>query len=260
MSGDRTVLVTGAARGIGAAIAAGAAAAGMRVALVDVDPAVHETAAGLGPSAMAAACSTTDEAAVDAFLDAVGAVDAVVNNAGIVRFGPLLQQSLDDWRSVVDVNLTGTFVVARAVARRWVADGRPGAMVNITSMNGVMPGPNAGAYGATKGAIARLTQQMALEWGAHGIRVNAVAPGLIDAGMSAPIYADTDIRARREGRVPLGRLGRADDVVGAVLWLLSDAAAYVTGQELLVDGGVTMSVIAGLPRPASVDAVGDRDA
>ena len=257
MSG--TLLVTGAARGIGAAITSGAVAAGWRVALLDVDPEVRATAAALD-GAVAAVVSTTDEAAVDAFLDEVGPVDAVVNNAGIVRFGPLLQQSLADWRAVVDVNLSGTFVVARAAARRWVEQGAPGAIVNITSMNGVMPGPNAGAYGATKSAIARLTQQMALEWGAHGIRVNAVAPGLIDAGMSAPIYADADIRARREGRVPLGRLGRADDVVGAVLWLLSDAAAYVTGQELLVDGGVTMSVIAGLPRPASVDAVGDRDA
>ncbi len=255
MSG--ALVVTGAARGIGAAIATAAAAAGWRVGLLDVDAAVHATAAAL-PGSTAGITDTSDADAVEAFLDRFGVPHAVVNNAGIVRFGPLLDQSLSDWRRVVDVNLTGTFVVARAVARRWVAAGRPGAVVNITSMNGVMPGPNAGAYGATKSAVALLTQQMALEWGPHGIRVNAVAPGLIDGGMSAPIYADADIRARREGRVPLGRLGRTDDVVGAVLWLLSDAAGYITGQQLLVDGGVTMSVIAGLPRPASVDSVGDR--
>jgi NAD(P)-dependent dehydrogenase (short-subunit alcohol dehydrogenase family) len=104
--------------------------------------------------------------------------------------------------------------------------------------------------------VALLTRQMALEWGAHGIRVNAVAPGLIDAGMSSPLYADPEIRAIRQGRVPLGRLGTADDIARAVLWLASAEAGYVTGHELVVDGGVTMSVIAGLPRPASVDSVG----
>ena len=181
-------------------------------------------------------------------------------NAGIVRFGPLLDATLDDWRAVVDVNLTGTFVAARAVARRMVAAGRPGSIVTITSMNGVAPGPNAGAYGATKAGVARLTQQMALEWGPHGIRANAVAPGLIDAGMSEPIYADPDIRQRRSDRVPLGRLGRSDDVAAVVLFLLSEAAGYVTGTEVLVDGGVTMSVISTLPRPRAVDSVGPEHA
>jgi NAD(P)-dependent dehydrogenase (short-subunit alcohol dehydrogenase family) len=173
-----------------------------------------------------------------------------------VRFGPLLDATLDDWRATVDVNLTGTFITARAVARRMVAAGRPGSIVTITSMNGVAPGPNSGAYGATKAGVARLTQQMALEWGPHGIRANAVAPGLIDAGMSEPIYADAEIRQLRAARVPLGRLGRGDDVAAVVLFLLSEAADYVTGTEVLVDGGVTMSVIATLPRPRDVDSVG----
>jgi NAD(P)-dependent dehydrogenase (short-subunit alcohol dehydrogenase family) len=134
--------------------------------------------------------------------------------------------------------------------------GTGGSLVTVTSMNGVAPGPNAGAYGATKAAVALLTRQMALEWGPLGIRANAVAPGLIDAGMSEPIYADADIRARRAERVPLGRLGTAADVAGAVLFLLSAEAAYVNGTELLVDGGVTSSVISTLPRPRSVDGVG----
>ena len=126
----------------------------------------------------------------------------------------------------------------------------------VTSMNGVAPGPNSGAYGSTKAAVALLTQQMALEWGPHGIRSNAVAPGLIDAGMSEPIYADPDIRRRRAARVPLGRLGTPQHVADAVLFLLSDAAAYINGVELLVDGGVTSSVISTLPRPLAVDTVG----
>jgi NAD(P)-dependent dehydrogenase (short-subunit alcohol dehydrogenase family) len=249
----RTVLVTGAGAGIGLEVARASAAAGYRVVLLDVSPSVLDAAAAVD-GACGVVGSTTDPGVVESLLDHHGVPDAVVNNAGIVRFGPLLEQALEDWRRVVEVNLTGTFVVARAVARRWVQAGRRGAIVNVTSMNGVMPGPNAGAYGATKSAVALLTQQMAVEWGGHGIRVNAVAPGLIDAGMSAPIYADPAVRSLRESRVPLGRLGTAPDVARAVLWLLSDEAGYVTGTELLVDGGVTVSVIAGLPRPASVEA------
>jgi NAD(P)-dependent dehydrogenase (short-subunit alcohol dehydrogenase family) len=157
---------------------------------------------------------------------------------------------------VVDVNLLGTFLVARAAARRWIEAAQPGCVVNLTSMNGVAAGPNAGAYGPSKAAVALLTTQMALEWGRHGIRVNAVAPGLIDAGMSEPIYADPATRAVRSSKVPLGRLGTAADVVDVVLFLASDAARYVHGQNIVVDGGVTGSVIAHLPRPAAVDSVG----
>ena len=260
-----TVVVTGAGRGLGAAIAAAAAEAGWVVGVLDRDAdAAGETAATLGGAAVALEADVADPGSVDNALDRFAGVtgraapDGLVCNAGIVRFGPLLDVTLDDWRAVVDVNVTGTFVTARAVTRRVVAAGRTGSIVIVTSMNGVAPGPNAGAYGTTKAGVARLTQQMALEWGPLGIRVNAVAPGLIDAGMSEPIYADPEIRRRRSGAVPLGRLGTGADVAAAVLFLLSDDAAYVTGTELLVDGGVTMSVIATLPRPRSVDTVGDR--
>lgn len=255
------MLVTGAARGLGASIAAAAAGAGYDVVAVDVDLAVSPNGNGHHRGAGAVhhhACSVTDEAAVERLLDLTGVPDVVVNNAGIVRFGPLLEQSVDDMRAVLEVNLLGTFVVARAVARRWIDTGRTGAVVNLTSINGVMAGPNAGAYGASKAAIALLTSQMALEWGSHGIRVNSIAPGLIDAGMSAPIYADPATRHARESKVPLGRLGTADDIAAVVLFLASDAAGYVTGQNIVVDGGVTGSVIAHLPRPASVDSVGHR--
>ena len=238
------MLVTGAAGGLGAAIAAVAQDAGYRVGVFDVRPAAG-TESYLG--------SVTDRAAIEAALDAFGAPDVVVNNAGIVRFGALAELSIADWQAVVDVNLTGTFLMAQAAAQRWIAAGRAGTIVNVTSMNGVVAGPRAGAYGATKAAVALLTAQMALEWGPHGIRVNAVAPGLIDAGMSAPIYADAAIRHARESKVPLGRLGTGDDVARTVLFLASDAAAYITGQNILVDGGVTGSVIAHLPRPTTVD-------
>jgi NAD(P)-dependent dehydrogenase (short-subunit alcohol dehydrogenase family) len=198
-----------------------------------------------------------------AFDQLAGPPDLVVNNAGVVQFGPLLDLPLRDWHHVVEVNLSGTFVVARAAARRMLAaaqgDRAGGSIVNMTSINGVAPGPNAGAYGATKAAVALLTQQMAIEWGPGGLRVNAVAPGLILAGMSEPIYADDAFRARRESKVPLGRLGTAEEVADVVLFLASPEARYITGQNIVVDGGVTMNIIGQLPRPAAVDRVGAPD-
>ena len=262
-----SVLITGAGSGLGAATAAAAAEAGWRVGVLDRDAdAASRTAEAIGAVAVALTADTTDARAIDAALDTFAAAtgapapDALVCNAGIVRFGPLLELDDDDWNAVVAVNLTGTFLTARAVARRMIASGTEGSIVAITSMNGVAPGPNAGAYGATKAGVARLAQQMALEWGPLGIRVNAVAPGLIDAGMSDAVYADPEIRRLRAERVPLRRLGSASDVAAVVLFLLSDGAGYVNGTELLVDGGVTVSVINSLPRPLTVDAVGPEDA
>jgi NAD(P)-dependent dehydrogenase (short-subunit alcohol dehydrogenase family) len=258
-----TVVVTGAGHGLGATIAAAAAAGGWRVGVLDRDgEAAARTVAAIGDRAVALTADITVEADMDRALDLFAAAtgqaapDGLVANAGIVRFGPLATVSVEDWRAVVDVNLTGTFIAARGVARRMRAAGTAGSLVTVTSMNGVAPGPNAGAYGATKAGVALLTRQMALEWGPDRIRCNAVAPGLIDAGMSEPIYADDEIRELRAARVPLGRLGTGQDVAEAVLFLLSEAAAYINGIELLVDGGVTSTVMSTLPRPASVDTVG----
>jgi NAD(P)-dependent dehydrogenase (short-subunit alcohol dehydrogenase family) len=253
----KAAIVTGAGAGIGACIAEHAARDGYRVGVLDVDAAAAARVARRLPGAIALAADIADEAAVQAALDAFGAVpDLLVNNAGIVRFGSLLELPLAQFRAVVEVNLVGCFVVARACARRMLARGG-GAIVNITSINGLVPGPGAGAYGATKAAIALLTGQMAIEWGPGGVRVNAVAPGLIDAGMSEPIYADPDTRRARASKVPLGRLGSAEDVAGVVMFLASDAAAYVTGQNIVVDGGVARSIITHLPRPRTLGRAGD---
>jgi NAD(P)-dependent dehydrogenase (short-subunit alcohol dehydrogenase family) len=247
------LVVTGAAGGIGRAIADQAARAGYRVGLLDLSADALRGLAATLPQAVALVANTCDEAQVEAALDAFGTPDVWVGNAGIVRFGPLEEIALADFHAVVEVNLVGTFVGARAAARRMIARGRGGAIVNITSMNGVVPGQRAGAYGATKAGVALLTQQMAVEWGRFGIRANCVAPGLVAAGMSAPILADPETRRAREGKVPLGRLASAEDIARAVLFLAGDDAAYVTGQNLLVDGGVTHSILSHLPRPASVD-------
>ena len=252
----RSIIVTGGASGIGAAIARSAADAGYRVGVLDIDGAAAARLAQSLTQAMPLVAAVNDAEQVEAALDEFGETpDVWVNNAGIVRFGPLLDLGADDWRDVIDVNLTGTFLCSCAVARRMAARGS-GSIVNLTSINGIEPGPNAGAYGASKSAIALLTKQMSIEWAPTGIRVNAVAPGLIDGGMSTPIYADAEFRQRRSEKVPAGRLGTEQDVADAVLFLCSERADYINGHELVVDGGVINSIIAHLPRPASVDSVG----
>ncbi len=247
------MLVTGGARGLGRAVTLTAAAEGFRVGVIDIEQA---PATNGGTDIAHFVASVADERAVEQILDEFGVPDVVVNNAGIVRFGPLLDLTVADFRAVLDTNLVGSYIVARAVARRWVAASRPGSIINVTSMNGVAAGPNSGAYGASKAAVALLTAQMGIEWGPHGIRVNAIAPGLIDAGMSTPIYADPATRAARESKVPLGRLGTSAEIADVVLYLASDRSSYIHGQNIVVDGGVTGTVIAHLPRPASVDSVG----
>lgn len=250
-------MVTGAGNGIGSVIARHAVKGGYRVAAWDIDgAAVAELATDLGPDCVATVVDVADEESVAAAMSALpGAPALVVNNAGVVRFGPLLHLSADDWRSAVDVNLTGTFLVSRAAAARMIEAGG-GAIVNIASINGIAAAPNAGAYTASKAAVIKLTEHMALEWGAAGVRVNAVAPGLINAGMSEAVHADPEARRLRQGRVPLGRLGTADDVAETVLFLGSAKAGYVTAQTVAVDGGITASALHKMPRPASVDSVG----
>lgn len=251
-------VVTGAGHGIGAVIAAHAAKEGYRVAVWDIDgDAAHAVAHEIGETCVATAVDVADEAAVRAAADALpDAPRLLVNNAGVVRFGPLLDLAVDDWEAAVRINLTGTFLVGRTVARRMAAAGG-GAIVNVASVNGIAAAPNAGAYSTTKAGVLMLTEHMAMEWAGLGIRVNCVAPGLINAGMSDPIYADAEVRRVREGAVPLGRLGSAEDVADAVLFLGSAAkASYISGQSIAVDGGLVKSALAALPRPKGVDSVG----
>jgi len=254
------MIVTGSARGIGEAIARAGAGSGSRVGVLDVDGEGARRVADSLPGAVALTAAVNDEAGVvaafDTFADQVGGPpDLVVHNAGIVRFGSLAELSVDDWRDTLDVNLTGAFIVGRTAAVRMGERGS-GSIVNLTSINGVTPGPYAGAYGSSKAAIALLTAQMAIEFGPLGVRVNAVAPGFVDGGMSKPLYADPATRETRSSAVPLRRLGTPEDIARVVLWLGSDDAGYVTGQNLLADGGVSASVLANLPRPAAVDGVG----
>ncbi|MFZ9051340.1 MAG: SDR family NAD(P)-dependent oxidoreductase, partial [Steroidobacteraceae bacterium] len=235
----KSILVTGGANGIGAAICRAAAEEGYRVGVVDLSPEACQTLVSSLPGAghQALAADVTREDQITAVFDAFGdCPDVVVNNAGIVRFGSLLEQTVDDWRTVVGINLTGSYIVAREAGLRMRPRGS-GCIINMSSINAITPGPGSGAYPSTKAGVVAMTELLALELGGDGIRVNAVAPGFVDGGMSAPIYADPEVRALRGGAVPLKRLASEQDIANAVLWLASDKAGYVTGHHLVVDGG-----------------------
>ena len=240
-------VVTGAGAGLGASIAKRLASEGYAVALLDQDgDAASRRAEELtGASAFQVDVSNPEQVA-DVF-SRIGAVDLLVNNAGIARFGPLLEQSPADMQAVINVNLMGTALCAQQAAKQMTEQGS-GCIINLSSINAVTPGPNVGLYAATKAAVHNLTILQALEWGPMGVRVNAIAPGFIDAGMSAPFFEQASIREKRAGGVPLKRLGQADDVVNAVVYLQSEAAQYVSGHQLVVDGGVVGSLLAHLPR------------
>ena len=240
-------VVTGAGAGLGASIAERLASEGYAVALLDQDgDAASRRAEELtGASAFQVDVSNPEQVA-DVF-SRIGAVDLLVNNAGIARFGPLLEQSPADMQAVINVNLMGTALCAQQAAKQMTEQGA-GCIINLSSINAVTPGPNVGLYAATKAAVHNLTILQALEWGPMGVRVNAIAPGFIDAGMSAPFFEQASVREKRAGGVPLRRLGQADDVVNAVVYLQSEAAHYVNGHQLVVDGGVVGSLLAHLPR------------
>jgi NAD(P)-dependent dehydrogenase (short-subunit alcohol dehydrogenase family) len=254
---DKWLVVTGGGHGIGAMIARFGVEAGWSVAVWDLDhDAAREVADSLGGRALASGVDVTNENAVAAALDELPeAPAAVVNNAGAVRFGPLIELAVEDFEAALRVNLVGSFIVGRSVARR-MRGRASGSIVNIASINGVAAAPFAGGYSSSKAGLIMLTQQMALEFATYGIRVNAVAPGLIDAGMSEPIYADEEVRKLRTSRVPLNRLGTAEDIASAVMYVIGDSASYLTGQTIVVDGGITTATLNALARPASVDSVG----
>ncbi|MGK0224343.1 MAG: NAD(P)-dependent dehydrogenase (short-subunit alcohol dehydrogenase family) [Limisphaerales bacterium] len=243
----KTILVTGAGRGLGAAICAAADGQGLRVAVLDQD---IEAARSVTASLTHAVALQADVCDPDQIHNAIGQLDSVdilVNNAGILATGPLIDHDPADFRRVLDVNLHGVFVVAQAAARR-MRDNGGGSIINIASINGIHPSPNCGAYAASKGGVMALTQHMSIEWGTYNIRVNALAPGFVDAGMSTPFYENDTVRQNRASAVPLGRLGTAADIAAAALFLGSDEASYITGQTLAVDGGVINSLLQQLPR------------
>lgn len=248
--GGKVALVTGAASGIGRATAQAFAREGARVVAVDVNAAAaRETVdaiAASGGEAIACMADVSDpadcEAMVARAIAAFGRLDMAVNNAGIpAGFGAdFLDTSVDLWRRVIDVNLSGVFWAMRAeVPALRTAGG--GAIVNTASVAGVIAGRGMASYVAAKHGVAGLTKAAALDLIGQGIRVNAVCPGAIDTAMLAPLMADATAAAQVTSSIPAGRVGRAEEIAAAILFLCSPAASYAVGQLMLLDGGVSLA-------------------
>ncbi|WP_432504251.1 glucose 1-dehydrogenase [Kineococcus arenarius] len=243
----RLALVTGSSRGLGRAMAGGLAAAGARVVLhgrdaAQLERARGEIAADTGTAPAVVSFDVTDAQAVAeavaALVDEHGAPDVLVNNAGIQRRAPFQEFATADWDDLVAANLSSVFHVSRAVVPHMVARGS-GKVVNIASVQSVLARRTIAPYTATKGAVASLTKGMAADLAQHGIQVNAISPGYFATEMNAALVADEQFNAWVEQRTPAGRWGRVEELLGTLLYLCSDASSYVSGQNVVVDGGMT---------------------
>lgn len=241
-----SALVTGAGAGIGRAVAEDLLERGVRVAALDVDAAALAPLAGRGVATFAVDLldAWAAEQAVDTAWDALGAVEGVVNSAGIYPVTPLLEMPVEEWDRVLHLNLRAPFVVGRAAARRMVAAGVAGRIVNISSTAAGFSRPGVAHYGASKAGLNQLTRNMAVELAAHGIRVNAVAPGVVGTQTVLDKAASSG-QAEHEAklaRIPLGRIAGTGDIVPLVRMLLSQETAYCTGSVFLADGGLTLGM------------------
>lgn len=247
MMEGKVAVVTGASRGIGAAIARAFVESGAKVLLASRKiEGLSEVAKALGSAAHPFAAHTGKEpeckSLVAEAVSRFGKLDVLVNNAGTnPYFGPMLDTENAAWDKTFEVNLKGYFWCTRELARHCIARGAPGAVVNISSVLGRRAAPLQGTYGMTKAAVISMTRTLAFELGSANIRVNAIAPGLIDTRLASALVKDEGISQTWMARTPIGRVGQPEEIAGAALYLASDAASYVTGEVLTVDGGTTLT-------------------
>ena len=241
----RRALITGSSQGIGLGLARGLAAAGAEVVLNGRDAGRLAAAAAGMPGARVLAFDATDHAgvraAVDGFEAAVGAIDILVNNAGMQHRAPLEDFPAEAFERLLQTNIATVFHVGQSVARHMIRRGR-GKIINIASVQTALARPGIAPYTATKGAVGNLTKGMATDWAKHGLNCNAIAPGYFDTPLNAALVADPDFTAWLEKRTPAGRWGKVEELVGACIFLASDASSFVNGHILYVDGGITASL------------------
>jgi len=266
----RNAVVTGAGGGIGRATAVALAAAGCRVALLDrAADTLNETLAEIGAAggqALASAADVSDPASIEAAaaqaLAAHGPCDVLVNNAGVLRPGPLETLPLAEWNALLAVNLTGYFVCAQVFGRQMHGRaaqgqaGQGGALVHVASIAAQHSTGFGGAYSVAKAGVVMLSRQLATEWAPHGIRSNCVSPGMIHTPLSQAFYDQPGATERRAATIPSGRIGQPQDIAEAVLFLASPRSTYVNGDEIVVDGGFTRNLMSFIPRAGYEDARG----
>jgi len=251
----KTALVTGSSRGLGRQFALTLARAGADLALTSRHAAaLEETRSAIEalgrrclPVVLDVRTPESIETAISAVHGHFGRIDILVNNAGCNIRKPALEVTWDDWNSILDTNLRGAFFVAQAVARRMIPK-KAGRIINIGSVTCVAGYAGLGPYGASRGGIRQLTMSLAADWGPHGITVNCLAPGWFKTSQNSVMYEDAAWVAYLTDKIPLRRPGRTGDLDGALLFLASEASAYVTGQTLLVDGGISVNDTRALPR------------
>lgn len=254
--GGTVCVVTGAGGGIGCAISESLARLGAKVVAIDRDAgAAERTASAIiaeGGAAVAIAADIADLDSVEVARaraeQVFGSCQVLVNNAAVVRNAPMADLSLSDWNTVIGVNLTGYFICSQVFGRGMRSAGK-GSVVHIASIAGSLPQPTSGAYSVSKAGLMMLSKNLALEWGQDGVRSNVVSPAMVLTPLSEVIYRDPEVKAKRESIVPVRRIGAPQDIANAVCFLASDRASYVSGQEILVDGGWSAAMLAMIPRP-----------
>ncbi len=252
---DRVAVVTGAGGGIGLGIAAGLAEVGATVVLLDREEPLRDVITDVSRTPGRGhflRCDVTDDGSVEEAAQSVaerfGAPAILVNNAGTMRAGHLETMSLEDWNAIISLNLTAYLRCSRAFGAGMLRAGS-GAIVHIASISSYAPQSFSGAYSASKAAVVMLSRQLAVEWGPRGVRSNVVSPGLIETPMTKGIYDSPGVRDARSALVPRRRIGQPDDIANAVVYLASGRADYVTGEDIVIDGGFSRTIMSTIPRP-----------